>query len=286
MFTHKDAALCIKNCFAYGQLGYGKLDSIKLGAMGFVKELNRERHARISNVARLFCGPMFVRPRCLQGARVFVDPLDTSHMAVFDEIVVHGVYDLAQVPFAPEVAVDCGGHIGLFTILASRRFPEARCIIFEPVPGNLECIRMTASRNGLSPEIRPEAVSDREGTATFHTRNSCAGSLGDAAPGVIESFSVNVTDLVKFLARYQVNGLLLKMDIEGEEENLLPKLLGIVPRNCAIFFETHRGDDGWNAVAGPLAQNGFEVKLLRQRDPYRDGFALRHMKNDINRGNS
>lgn len=278
MFTVKDATQCIRNSIVYSRLSYGRLDCIKLGALGLMKELNPQRHARISRVARLLCRPMFVRPRFFRGLRILIDPRDAGQLDVFDEVVVQQVYDLSLVPFVPELVVDCGGHIGLFTVLAALNFPTAQRIVFEPVPGNLKYVKSTTTRNSLNAEIRAEAVSDKEGKATFYARTSSGGSLGDATGGVVGSFAVNVIDLVKFLADYETSRLLLKMDIEGEEENLLPKLLGIVPHDCAIFFETHRGEEGWNAVAGPLTMNGFDVKLLRKRDPYRDGFGVRQIE--------
>ncbi len=278
MFTLKNATECIRNTFAYSRLCYGKLDCFKLGALGFMKELNPERHARIARATRLFCRPMFVRPRFFQGLRILVDPRDPGHVVVFDEVVVHEIYDLSLVPFTPEVVIDCGGHIGLFTVLTSLHFPAAQLVVFEPVPENLGYIKKTILRNHLTVDIREEAVSDTEQRATFYARNSCGGSLGNRTADIVGSFTVNVIDLVKLLSHYEMSGLLLKMDIEGEEENLLPKLLGVIPENCAIYFETHRGVDGWDVVAGALIKNGFEVKMLRQRDPYRDGFGLRHSK--------
>ncbi len=125
----------------------------------------------------------------------------------------------------------------------------------------------------------PAAVSTRDGRAAFQFTPdvSDSGRLTEpgSPPATGGTTDVDVVDLPAFLRRQAPASLLLKLDIEGEEERLVPALLPVLPRRCAIFFETHRGGAGWDAVDGLLVAGAFSVRLLRERDVFRDGFAVR-----------
>jgi len=123
--------------------------------------------------------------------------------------------------------------------------------------------------------IHQEAVSDHAGEATFYLANSCGGSLVSAVASGRTSILVKVIDFVAALSRLNSERLLLKMDIEGEEEQLVPLLLPILPAHCAIFFETHSGDVGWSALFKEMTDCGFRVSLIRDRGKYKDAFAIR-----------
>jgi hypothetical protein len=47
---------------------------------------------------------------------------------VFQEVLVERNYPLEKVPFVPELVVDCGANIGLFSALAAVRFPKAKIV--------------------------------------------------------------------------------------------------------------------------------------------------------------
>jgi FkbM family methyltransferase len=121
--------------------------------------------------------------------------------------------------------------------------------------------------------LEQAAVANRAETRRFMAVNSHGGRLVQAAdPG---SYEVNTVDLPALLREKQPRNLLLKMDVEGEESVLLPALAPLLPVTCAIFFETHSGDPGWNDARRLLQDRGFEVQQLNARGLYIDGFALR-----------
>jgi len=222
-----------------------------------------------------------LHPRRLDGYELAVNPSDSGHTCVVEEFFVPPVAcDLALVEFEPAAIIDCGAHIGVFTLLARRRFPSAAITAFEPNPANVEWLRENLRRNGaIGVDLVPAAVSTRDGRAAFQFTPdvSESGRLADdgAHPATGGRTDVDVVDLPAFVWRQAPSSLLLKLDIEGEEERLVPALLPALPRGCAIFFETHRGGAGWDAVAAVLAAGGFSVQLLRERDVFRDGFAVR-----------
>ena len=225
---------------------------------------------------------LWLRPRRLGGNRLAIDPCDRGHTCVVEEFFVPPVAcDLALVDFEPGAVIDCGAHIGVFTLLAHRRFPSATLVAFEPNPENEPYLRDNLRRNAVSAQVITAAVSTTEGRATFRFQRGRSESGRLAAPSGDslvdgDASEVTVTDLPAFVRRLAPGSLLIKMDIEGEEERLLPALMDVLPRTCAMFFETHRGTDGWEAVRHTLTRASFNVRILRQRDVFYDGFALRH----------
>ena len=187
--------------------------------------------------------------------------------------------DLDLIAFEPSAIVDCGAHIGVFTLLAHQRFPGAALTAFEPNPLNAAWLRENLRVNGVSGvDVIEAAVSSSAGRSVFHfARNqSEAGRLaagGERAGG--DSTEVPVVDLTAFVRALPPGAVLLKIDIEGEEERVIPALLPSLPPICAMFFETHRGAEGWETVRKALAAHAFSVRLLRSRDVFHDGFAVR-----------
>ena len=217
---------------------------------------------------------LWVRPATLHGLSVRMDPSEIDQLIIFEEVFIDGVYDLDQLSFAPDLILDCGAFEGYFSLLAAVRFPAAPIIAFEPNPRNLEGLQANLSRKGLSIEVRAEAVSTSDGTAPF-SGGGCGGRLGGT-----EGSQVTVVDLRRVIATLNPQRLLLKLDVEGEELTLLPALLPMLPRCCAMFFEWHHDRGSFDRAVASLRGNGFETGVIRdnradQFTTYIDAFAQR-----------
>jgi FkbM family methyltransferase len=67
------------------------------------------------------------------------------------------------------VIFDIGSCEAEDSIRLKRRFPNARVYAFEPLPRNVEAMRRNLRRFGIDDvEVVPVALSDQDGTATFH----------------------------------------------------------------------------------------------------------------------
>ena len=216
-----------------------------------------------------------IRIRFGNEIKITLDPFDASHRLIFDEVFIKRNYDLRRVSFQPDVIIDCGAHIGLFTTLASITFPFARCLAFEPNPQNVHLFRRQISSNKLEVEFFPAAVSDKAGQATLNFSCSCDGRLGASDRNDIRGVKVETVNLIELVRDLGSHALLLKMDIEGEEESLLPAVLPYLPQRCGIFFETHFGEASWRRHADRLAQGGFAVSRLNVRGSFSDSYASR-----------
>lgn len=245
-------------------------------ALAMFRTRPSEGNGRVARLSRWAVPHLRVRPAALHGLSVRMDPSEIDQLIIFEEVFINGVYDLDQVSFAPDLILDCGAFEGYFSLLASVRFPAVPIIAFEPNPRNLEGLQANLSRNGLSIEVRAEAVSTSDGTATF-SGGGCGGRLGGTEGRQV---TVTVVDLRRVIATLNPQRLLLKLDVEGEELTLLPALLPMLPRCCAMFFEWHHDRGGFDRAIASLCANGFETGVIRDNradefTSYIDAFAQR-----------
>jgi FkbM family methyltransferase len=204
-----------------------------------------------------------------------LDPSDLSHLAVADEILLQKVYDLSLVPFTPDLILDCGAHIGTFALLVAARFPKSKLIAFEPDPENCRWLRRQIEENHLPVDIVEAAVSTCDGEVLFEAGQGCGSSLSDSSSASSTAIRVKSVDLADYLVKYGAENLLLKLDVEGAEESVLPQIADALPKNCFVFFETHRGKESWDRLSGVLRERDFEISVTRARDDYTDGIAIR-----------
>jgi FkbM family methyltransferase len=192
--------------------------------------------------------------------------LDLSSLAEldgFEEIFVRRIYRLDGLPFRPHVVLDCGANVGFFASLCRMAFNDARIYCWEPEVGNFERLKVQPLLQSGQVVFSSDAVSDGEGKLPF-----AGGGLGgrvmeeaEAADRHVESFH-----LAPWLQQFRDEPTLIKIDIEGHEERLIPSLADAWPRNCALFLETHqeRGQDA--ALLKNLAERGFDCKLQGSHD--------------------
>jgi FkbM family methyltransferase len=267
----------VRECAALGNLFR---DQLMLGLFGFVSpKINNSPECRWRRLSS-FVPKVWLKPKKLNGLSLLIDPADWSQAVIFDEVFLRSSYDLRKVTFTPGTVIDCGAHIGLFSLLARSAFPNATVIAYEPNPDNASFIQHQISRNNAHIAFHQVAVSTESKKLNFVAINSHGGRLeGHGTDGAQSHtapvYEVKVIDFCAALKDIGPESLLLKMDIEGEERNLLPALVPVLPKRTAIFFETHAGEAGWRQAERLLLSNGFQVENINARGPYYDGFACR-----------
>ena len=217
---------------------------------------------------------MRIKPAPLNGFGLSINPLNWSQTVIFEEIFLRNGYDFRKVPFTPEKIIDCGAHIGLFSLSAISYYASAKITAFEPNPKNWEYLNRHVKMNKLNIEIIKAAVSTEAGQMSFCGTNSNSGRLNHGST-IRDGSEVEVVDFPEFVRKLKLTSLLLKMDIEGEELKLLPALVQYLPNQSAIFFETHSGESGWSQISDLLKANEFHVEQLNARGDFYDGFARR-----------
>jgi FkbM family methyltransferase len=220
-------------------------------------------------VARRLLPHVWIRPRVLGGYALRINPADMNHFVIYEEVFIGRSYDLDHLNFRPDAVIDCGAFEGYFSLQAMARFKSATLVAFEPNVENYAGLMANAERNGLTIDARREAVSTRDGRELFRGAG-CGGRLihGSAhAPAE----RVTVTDLRRIITQLAPQRLLIKLDVEGEEDTLLPAIIPILPRECALFFEWHHGESGFQDAQQLLKDVGFVVERTRTRVPCHDG---------------
>lgn len=171
--------------------------------------------------------------RCLNGKSVHLNPTDMCHLATFNELFLQKDYDLELVSFIPDLILDLGAHIGLFSLLAASQWPNTPVLAFEPHPDNARWARLNLSGNDSHVTLMEAAVSTQAGWLTFDIAEGI-GQLSEHGNTIVPCINFPL-----FLKAIPTKQTLLKMDIEGEELLLLPLLLPLLPKTCAVFVEIH-----------------------------------------------
>ncbi len=122
----------------------------------------------------------------------------------------------------------------------------------------------------LNSELVPKAVSIRDGIVKF-SGAGFGGAIIDGGDddGAIEIEAVNFSE---YLDSCHGQKILWKLDIEGEERDVLPSALPKLPPDTVCFIETHHSDDVCWSMLEPYRQAGFEITEIRRRPAQGGGF--------------
>lgn len=146
------------------------------------------------------------------------------------------------------IVLDCGGHIGSFSMYIKSRWPEARILAMEPVPDNIQLFNENISRNNLSSVILvPYALYGASGT--FYI--DLAGKQFDAVhvtphkPNHEQYITINALTLDEVLAQQNISNIdLLKLDVEGAEYHIFEHSLDALRTHVRrIIMEFHPAGD-------------------------------------------
>src|SRR5206468_9652000 len=248
--------------------GRGIRGKLACGLVGLATAMSS--NSRAPRLAKWVPDVLRIAPSRLQGLSLLINPRDWSQTVIYEEIFVATGYDLSVVNFEPTHVVDCGGHIGLFSLLASSAFPKAKITIFEPNPSNFSRILKNRSLNRLDWDCRLAAVGAKAGEAYLDVFNSHSARLSNH-----RGLRTKVCELAAFITALGSSSLVLKMDVEGEERTMWPDLIPWLPLQTAVFFETHHGSDAWSDAEKQFGQHGFRVRKLVDRGAFCDGYAER-----------
>jgi FkbM family methyltransferase len=199
----------------------------------------------------------------------------SSDALVIYEILLKGrksEYWHARLP-RPEnvkVVLDIGANIGAATVFFSELYPAAKIHSFEPIPGNLEILKMNAASRGRPGSIDCHllALSDRDGELQM-IHSPGANNHGGwsfyqrGAAGNEEKVSVPVRksgDFVRELGLDRID--VIKIDTEGAEKEILH---GLTPDQLAsvqyIVGELH-GERDFELLDW-LEQRGFDIECKK-----------------------
>lgn len=203
--------------------------------------------------------------------RMRLSGADITHLWVANEVLVESVYQLDRVPFTPDLVIDLGANIGLFTLLAAKRWPQANFICVEPHPETFSFLGDNLALNEVV-AAKLQCAMDAECGLKFLENEGAVFQALSATPTATRVMTLPLDTL---LPSEPHRKLLIKMDIEGSERAVLDNLHTVLPQNTFIFIELHGGDESLGWINSWAQKNGFQFTPVRRREDAIDGFLAR-----------
>lgn len=174
----------------------------------------------------------------------------TIDSALIDMILCEqSMYALHSV-VRPEVIFDVGGNIGIASVYFAMRYPNARIYCFEPLPANLELLRMNVAAFGDRMTVLPYGLSDVAGSFEYrlsNNRQSFGGgtfcNIGADASRSLQLPLKTVSQAMKELNLNRVD--LFKLDTEGSEYAILQGVPPYVRERAQAFVGELHGVNDW-----------------------------------------
>ena len=248
------------------------------GYAGLIRSLSQEFDCRLPIRARL-------------GNGLLLDVVWRDHVS--ESIARSGYYEPETVALFERflrpgmVALDIGGHIGQYTLVASKLVgPSGQVHSFEPDPETFAWLERNCRLNALA-NVRTNriALSESAGTQTFYfatTHDIGSNSLAEPLNFSGRKADVQCLPLDAYLRERGVSRVhLVKMDVEGAEMAVLAggeQLFSSPERPILIMeFEEKRQrafGRSCREMGGWLVAHGYDLYRIGERlDPYTPGDA-------------
>lgn len=179
-----------------------------------------------------------------------------SFLSAYREIFVEHSYRFTFPGTAPRI-LDLGANIGLSVLYFRSLFPNARICAYEADPAIFNYLKRNIEMFGWGDtELVQGAVWHEEGTLEFYPEGADGGRICPA--GGNTSISIRSYDIRAILKRgaYDV----LKVDIEGAEQTVIPACRGLLGTVRCIFLEYHSAPGNrqrLHDILAVLADEGF-----------------------------
>jgi FkbM family methyltransferase len=191
-------------------------------------------------------GEVSLRYRCYNRfLQIFVrmSDLDSDLLGTL-ELSIKDTYDLGRdVGFQPDLVIDGGGNIGLFTLrgaasTASVNSSPVRFVIVEPLPRNLEQIQKHIDVNKVQAEIKKGCLGGSRRSIPFYCREAIHSSFDPGKPytSVVEMPVYSLQDVI---GKQPAKRILIKLDIEGMEIEALNSFVPHELRAVYVVGELH-----------------------------------------------
>ncbi len=191
----------------------------------------------------LFCYRNYLLPICHFESGVFRDRLGLAHVENIESVRSKDI-------------VDVGGYVGDSALILAP-LTQKHTYVFEAISQNYELLLKTIEMNRLQ-NIVPEklALGGHEGRVTMNASNACSSVLMPETQ-VTHQESVCVVTLDKYVQEHALSVGLIKVDIEGYEQEFMkgakatiqsqrPILLLSIYHNANDFFHIKPMIESWN----------------------------------------
>jgi len=194
--------------------------------------------------------------RCIRvtdGVRILYR-LNRGDIQSIREVWLDEAYRL-PINVSPKIVVDLGANIGLTSLWLAKRYGCDKIIAIEPSVENARIARQNLERNNVCAEVIDAAVGPTDGMVHFsEARDSNVGRIG------FGDRKVQMLSMLSVLSRLPSPGYvdLVKMDIEGAEQELLTGDLSWLQKIKALIIEFHPTLVDYPGLVNRLREAGFE----------------------------
>jgi FkbM family methyltransferase len=170
------------------------------------------------------------------------------------EVWLEEAYKL-PVNMRPKIVIDLGANIGLTSLWLAKRYGCDKIIAIEPSIENARIARQNLERNGVCADVIEAAVGPTDGMVHFsEARDSNVGRIG------FGDRTVPMQSMFSVLSRLPSPGYvdLVKMDIEGAEQELLTGDLSWLQKVKSLIIEFHPTLVDYPGLVNSLREAGFD----------------------------
>ncbi len=165
------------------------------------------------------------------GLKIYCTDLLSFYMAAKD-IFMHRIYDFHAETETP-IVIDGGGHIGLFTLFARNKYPNAKVTVFEPDAESRALLKKNLAANNMTDVRIVEAGLYKEARKISFDCDHSDGSTIYSEKG---RSSIDVVPLSSYL---DSDIDMLKLNIEGAELDVINEIAPQLPRVRELVIEYH-----------------------------------------------
>ena len=184
----------------------------------------------------------------------------------YQEIFFHKFYAFNTSSVQP-IIYDCGANIGTSVLFFAKNYPAAKIVAYEASPYVFSFLKNNIDHNNIQNVIlHQNAVWNKNETLDFNDEGADAGSLYTVSN--TKKIKVIAVDLLEALSKESKIDM-LKIDIEGAEDIVIPHIAPVLFKIDRIFFEYH----SFNGKEQKLD----EILLLLRKNKFR--FYIRHANN-------
>jgi FkbM family methyltransferase len=162
--------------------------------------------------------------------------------------------------FAPDLVIDGGANIGLFSLQAAAIYPSAKIVMCEPLPRNIAQAEKLLGMNHVAAELLPVCIGGSARTIPFYCRSANDSSFDDNEPytSVLEIQVLRLRDIAGSRPGQRV---LIKLDIEGMEMESLQDYVPAESRPVIILGELHRHRETLPIMEALFAGHGWSFEV-------------------------
>lgn len=141
------------------------------------------------------------------------------------------------------VIIDCGANIGMSVLYFKRLYPRSQILAFEPDPNLFNFLQKNVTNFAFDDvSIEQKAIWLDDHGVSFLSEGGHSGAIipsGQQGNKIVEVHSVRLKDVLEAFERVDM----LKMDIEGAENEVLFDCGNVLSRCDHVFVEYHSRND-------------------------------------------